>query len=390
MRNPSSKTRRRGAVTPLMALLLVFLLGMVGFSVDMGYIALAESELQSAADSAALAGCSPLMQGFVQYNLPGQSSYNQGVILKNSLDSARTYAKNYASYNAAGGASSLTLNNSDIEFGFTDANYNYTPLPTYTGFPNTIKVTMRRDSSANGGVSLFFAPVLGISSQNLKASAAATLFAGSVNSFSAPPSAHILPATYDVNAWNNFLQTGQDPDGNISLDASGNPEIQVYPSVSAPGNFGQLSLDDNHVGEPTEAGWVQNGMSSSDLSDLVSANLVPLSSHDSTKWDWVGDTGMKQSLVSTLDSYAGTTFYMPLFNPYSTSPYSAGVAQGSQYCYQIVQFVGVKIMPNSSGSVIVEPTGVVDANAVYSCVSPAGTGTLGTSATTFTAPKLTQ
>ena len=385
-----STTHRHGVVTPLSAILLVFLLGMVAFSVDMGYVALAETELQSAADSAALAGCGQLMQGFVQYNLPGQSAANQASILSTAMSSARTSAKNYASYNGAGGAGSLALNDSDIEFGFTDASGNYTPQPTYTGYPNTVKVTMRRDSSANGGVSLFFAPVLGIKSQNLKAVAAATLYTGTINSFSAPPLTHILPATYDVNAWNNFLQTGQDPDGNISLDANGNPEIQVYPSVKAPGNFGQLSLDDNHVGTPVEDNWVANGMSSSDLSDLVNASLVPLSGHDPSKWDWLGDTGMKSSLVMLMDSYAGTTFYLPLYTPYSSSPYSAGIGQGSGYNYQIVTFVGVKIMPSSSHTVIVEPTGVIDPNAIYSAVTPAGTGPQGTSATTFAAPKLTQ
>ena len=381
---------RPGVVTPLAAILLVFLLGMVAFSVDMGYVILSETELQSAADSAALAGCGQLMQGFVQYNLPDQSADNQASIMTTYLGNARTYAKNYASYNGAGGASSLTLNDSDIEFGFTDGSNNYTPQPKYKGYPNTIKVTMRRDSSANGGVSLFFAPVLGVRSQNLKATAAATLYAGQINSFSAPPLTHILPATYDVNAWNSFLATGKDADGNTSLDASGNPEIQVYPSVSAPGNFGQLSLDDNHVGEPNEAGWVTSGITSSDLGNLASSSLIPLSAHDATKWDWVGDTGMKTSLISTMDSCVGTSFYMPLFTPYSTSPYSAGTSSGSHYFYQIVTFVGVKIMPSASNTVIVEPTGVTDPNAIYSAVMPAGTGTLGNSATTFTSPKLTQ
>jgi Flp pilus assembly protein TadG len=390
MRNlPAEK--RHGVVTPLAAILLVFLLGMVAFAVDMGYVVLAETELQSAADSAALAGCGQLMQGFVQYNLPGQSAANQASILSTYLGNARTYAKNFASYNSAGGASSLTLNDSDIEFGFTDGSNNYTPMPTYTGFPNTVKVTMRRDSSANGGVALFFAPVLGVHSQNLKATAAATLYAGVINSFSAPPRSHILPATYDVNAWNNFIKTGQDPDGNTSLDANGNPEIVVYPSVSAPGNFGQLSLDDSHVGTPVEDGWVVDGISTSDLSSLNSASLIPLSSHDSTKWDWQGDTGMKASLVMTIDSYAGSTFYIPLFKPYGSAPsYSAGTGTGSNYYYQIVTFVGVKIMPTSSHNVIVEPTGVTDPNAIYSAVMPAGTGTLGNTVTTFTSPKLTQ
>ena len=44
--------------------------------------------------------------------------------------------------------------------------------------------------------------------------------------------------TYDVNAWNNFLATGQNPDGNTTLDANGNPEITVFPSVKDTGNFG--------------------------------------------------------------------------------------------------------------------------------------------------------
>ncbi len=390
MRKPLAE-KRHGIVTPLAAILIVFLLAMVAFAVDMGYVVLAETELQSVADSAALAGCGQLMQGFVQYNLPNQSAANQASIMSTYLGNARTCAKNYASYNSAGGVSSLTLNDSDIEFGFTDANNTYTPQPTYTGFPNTIKVTMRRDTSANGGVPLFFAPALGVRSQNLKASAAATLYAGIVDSFSAPPLTHILPATYDVNAWNSFIKTGKDPDGNTTLDADGNPEIVVYPSVSAPGNFGQLSLDDSHVGTPVEDGWVANGVATSDLSALSTAGLIPLSSHDSTKWDWQGDTGMKSSLVMTIDSYAGSSFYIPLFTPYSPAPsYSAGTGQGSNYYYQIVTFVGVKIMPTSSHTVIVEPTGVTDPNAIYSAVMPAGTGTLGNSATTFTSPKLTQ
>jgi Flp pilus assembly protein TadG len=391
MRKLPAELRRPGTVTPLAAILLVFLLGMIAFSVDMGYMVLSESELQSAADSAALAGAGQIMQGFVQYNLPGQSATNQATILANAQASARTAAKNFASYNASGGVNSLALNDSDIQFGFTDANNNYTPCPTYTGYPNTVKVTMRRDSNANGALKLFFAPVLGVKTQNLLATASATIEGGTINSFSAPPLTGLMPMTYDVNNWNNFVATGQDPDSNTTLDANGNPVLRIYPSVSAPGNFGQLSLDDNHVGESTEGGWVNNGISSSDLNALTNANLIPLSAHDSTKWDWQGDTGMKQSLVSTINNYVGTTFILPLFNPYSPAPsYSAGTGNGSHYYYQIVQFVAVKIMPDSGGGVTVQPAAVVEPNAVMINIAPAGTGTQGNTVTTFSTPKLTQ
>ena len=387
----TSTQQRRGAVTPLAAILLVFLLGMVAFSVDLGYVVLSETELQSAADAAALAGAGQLMQGFVQYNLPGQSAANKATILSTAEGNAKTYAKNYASYNAAGGVASLTLNDSDIEFGFTDSSNNYTPAPTYTGYPNTIKVTMRRDSSANGDLVLFFAPVLGVKDQTLRATASATLYGGSVNSFSAPPViGGLIPVTYDVNAWNSFLATGKDPDGNITLGVNGYPELTVYPSVSAPGNFGQLSLDDSHEGESTEAGWVNNGISASDLAALKSANLIPLSAHDSTKWDWVGDTGLKASLIATINSHAGQTFLLPLFNPFSSAPsYSAGTGVGSHYYYQIVQFVPVTIVTNSSGGVTVQPVALLEPNAILLNITPAGTGTLGNQVTSFTNPKLT-
>jgi Flp pilus assembly protein TadG len=140
-------------MAPLAAVLMIFLIAMVAFAVDIGWIVLAKTNLQNTADSAALAGADPLMNGYVQYNLTSNSA-TKAAILTASLASARTYAKNFASYNSAGGVSSLTLNDSDIEFGFMDASNNYTPMPTYTGFPNTIKVTMRLDNTANQPLSL--------------------------------------------------------------------------------------------------------------------------------------------------------------------------------------------------------------------------------------------
>ncbi len=64
------------------------LLALTAFAVDMGYIVLIQSDLQNAADSAALAGANKLPNGFVQYNLPGQSSSNQSSVL-NSSESSR-------------------------------------------------------------------------------------------------------------------------------------------------------------------------------------------------------------------------------------------------------------------------------------------------------------
>ena len=54
---------RPGAIVILTALVLVFLFGMISFAVDLGYISIVRSELQSAADAAALAGVDELGHG---------------------------------------------------------------------------------------------------------------------------------------------------------------------------------------------------------------------------------------------------------------------------------------------------------------------------------------
>jgi Flp pilus assembly protein TadG len=381
--------RRLGVIAPLTGILMIFLVGMVAFAVDMGWIVLSQTNLQNAADAAALAGVQPLMNGYVQYSI-AQTSAAQTAALASAQASAKALAKQYAGYNSAGTIKSLTLNDSDIQFGYTDAKNNYSTK--YTGFPNTIKVTLRLDNSANGSLSLFFAPVLGSSSTSLNASAAATIYTGQVNSLTPSSGLGLLPVTYDVNHWNNFVKTGLSPDGTTFTDTNGIPELQVYPSLKTPGTFGQLSLNDSHVGASTEIGWVNSGPAASDIQALIDNNLIPLSGHDPTKWDWLGNTGMKTSLISAINSQAGNTYLLPLFTPVSTSPYQPNIGVGSHTSYNIVQFVGITIMPQPSGAsgVWIEPAAMLNTNFVFTPGSITPAGTAATFTDTFTTPKLSQ
>jgi Flp pilus assembly protein TadG len=404
--------RRRGAVVVLLAILMIPLLAMVAFAVDMAWMTLTKADLQNAADSAALAGAGQLMSGYVQYYLPGQTQ--QSSILSTTQTNAKSYAKNFAGYNAAGGVSSLALNDGDIEYGFTDNNGTYTAASANTSFfPNTVKVTMRRDGTANGSLNLFFGPALGTSKVNLTTTAAATIYTAQVDSFQSnlAQNLKILPMTYDVNHWNNFLKTGQGPDGSTDTAANGAPQLQVYPSIKFTGNFGLLSLDQGNDGASTISGWIANGVSSSDLQNEYNANLLPLSKHDSTKWDWKGDPGLKTSDIHTLSGYVGSSYLLPLFKPLndgSIDPalYAAGTGQGTNYYYNIVEFVAITITAVDNKSVHVQPSSMVVPQALYSAVSTAGTPSyattlplgvtlplLGTNTpllSTFAPPKLTQ
>jgi Flp pilus assembly protein TadG len=392
--------RRSGAIVPFAAFLLVVMIAMVAFAIDTGWIVTARTELQSAADAAALAGADPLMNAYVRYQMAAQNPSNgtngyQTAILTAAMASAQTNAQLYASRNGAGGVSSLTLNANDIEFGFTDANSNYTPYDSNNPvFPNTIKVTMRLDSSANGPLGTFFARVIGTQSVDVTATASATIMGGTANSFNSGTGLNVgmLPLTYDVNDWSNFVKTGQWPDGSTYFSGAGVPELQVFPFVKDTGNFDWLSLDDTHVGASTLWNWVQNGMSPSDIKDLQSAGLIPLSSHPANTWDWLGDTGFKSSDVQSVNNYIGTTFLLPLFNPYNSSSanYAAGSGNGSNFNYDIVQFVGVKIVqpPSANRQVFLQAAAVYDPSIVFQS-APVPAGTTSTLMTTFTYPRLT-
>jgi Flp pilus assembly protein TadG len=415
MKNSPLKSQRQGAVAPLMALLLIPLLAMVAFAVDVGWMVLAQSELQAAADAAALAGAQQLLgqqvynpsaqmynltNGFAQYYLPGQTPQQQSAILSAAKTSSSQTAKNYASYNAAGKVQSLVLNDADIEFGYADNQNppNYTPLPTYTGYPNTVTVTLRLDNQANGPLALFFGPILGMNTINLTATARSSIFGGNIDSFrtSSAFNSRILPMTYDVNHWNYFLQNGQSIDGVVDLDANGTPQLDIYPSIKFTGNFGLLSLDQGNDGASTIRGWIDNGVPASDLKNEFNANLLPLSAHDPTKWDWKGNPGLKTSDIHALANHIGDTYLLPLYKPLDPgnpdpSTYAAGTGNGSHYYYNIVQFVGIKITYVDNKSVVVQPAAMIDPNAVFNKVAPASPPTQSSPlVTTFASPKLTR
>jgi Flp pilus assembly protein TadG len=411
-RRSVNDSHRRGAVTVLVALLAVPFLGMVAFAVDIAWIVQARSDLQNAADAAALAGAEQLMSGFVQYSLPGQTG--KSTILINSESTAKTYAKNFASYNTAGGVSSLVLKDADIQFGFTNAQGSYSTGWNFSGFPNTVKVTMRLDSQANNPLKLFFSPIFGVNSTDVQATAAATIYTGNVINFQAKPgiSGALLPLTLDLNAWNTYVQSGVSSDGTTKSSANGAPQLQVYPSPNtAPGNFGMLSLNDSSNSASDIDSWISNGLSQTDIGNLQTAGLVPLAQPNPGLWSWKGATGFKSSDLNSLP--VGQAFMMPVFEPvvgepgstyeaaagstYQATDKSAGTATigtngvGQNAYYNIVTFVGVQITQlDKSQDAMIQPAAVSDPTAIFDPTSVVPAGTTSQLITTFTTPKLTQ
>jgi len=391
-----STSHRQGAVAPLTAILIVFILGMVAFAVDMGYIVQTKEELESAADSAAMAGAGKLMDYEVQYYF----SANQPALAATASNSATSEAQKFGQKNKGGGVN-LVVNTNDISVGYLASppwqnSFQSTPANT---MPNCVQVTTRRDGTVStGSLALFFAPVLGISNMDLQAKATATSWGGSqaigFKGQTNGPNSLLLPIGLDMNAWNALLNNIAMPSGytkqdnytatqptpsnpypnNVSNGGDGIPELAgIYPNVNAPGNFGLIDLGPNNNSAPAFWNWITNGPSPADLQYLAqNRNGVSGSSTwqatPSNPATVKGGPGLKASDESYLQGIIGQPRIMPLFSSVS--------GQGSNTFYTIVGFAGVTLvdakLTGNGKHITIQPMAAMDQTAIISQTTTAG------------------
>jgi Flp pilus assembly protein TadG len=396
----------------LTALLWVALLAMIAFSIDIGWIVAVRSELQNAADAAALAGAEQLQQQFVLFYAPGQTNQSgvYNYVTTNSADSASpiSTAIRFAGYNQAGNQN-LTVPASDVSFSYYDGT-TFSDPSFPDKFPNTCNVTTRRDGTANGSLGLFFAQILGVNTADLQATASATIYAGDVSSEQAIPnvSAHILPVALDIHKWTNFLQ-GNTTSPWLSGDTSAGPsnalQLQVYPfDTNTPGSFGLVDVGAPANNVPAFRQWIDSGQTPNDITYLLSNNLLPVSLSNPEPWK-VGP-GMKSTLQTNFASVMGQPNLIPLFMPVTpndlaaTSPgdnYVAAAAQGQNATYAIIGFAGVTVTQadgrGNSMNISIQPMSIVDPTTIIGNAKPAQGNVLtqfGTFQTTFTSAKITR
>jgi hypothetical protein len=135
--------RRHGVVAILVAFVIVILLAAAAFSIDVAYMHVTRSELQSATDAAARA-----------------ATYSLGA--EQNTDAARQAAVEVAGKNEVAGVP-LSLSDEDIVFGRSDELSDGTFLFVPGGEPiSAVQIIGRRTGGAlDGPVSLFLGPLLG-------------------------------------------------------------------------------------------------------------------------------------------------------------------------------------------------------------------------------------
>jgi len=152
---------QRGTTAIWFALFLPVLIGFTAVAVDLSRLNLIKTELQNAADAAALAGARSLTAG-------GGTPYNWSA----ASETARTVAtKNYG-------------NGRKLEYALIDPGYWNIPgssfttgtTSTKTGDVPAVRASVPISSAHNNGpVQLFFAPILGISNSNMQATSTAAI-----------------------------------------------------------------------------------------------------------------------------------------------------------------------------------------------------------------------
>jgi len=145
---------RRGAILVLTAIVMVFVMAIVALALDVSYLSLTKTQLQGAADAAALAGAMEL-----------SGTEDPATVRANALAAIQEVA----SHHHNGNQSSLAVDAADVTFGKMSWNSATNSFTTAWGDAqtpyNVVKVRAERDAGGGGSpdnrLPLFFAPIIG-------------------------------------------------------------------------------------------------------------------------------------------------------------------------------------------------------------------------------------
>jgi hypothetical protein len=330
---------RNGTIAILAAIMSVVLIGMVAFSVDIGYVLSAKEELQRTADASALAACGE----FGKRLSNGDSETDAAAF-------ARTTAVQYASLNHVTG-DGITVDSNPcnapeggIVFGYI-ADFSNSLSPFQTGSPNgynAVRIRLDKDSSTNGEVPYYFAKVFGLDGQDLHTEAIAGLV-HSMKGFQAPADGEnldILPYTLDLETWTSFIaNNGSDnyrwnpSSKTVSSGSDGWVEVNLFPQgTGSPGNRGTVDIGGSNNSTADIARQIVEGISAADLA--YHGGKLEFNANGELQLN--GDTGISGGVKDELTSIIGKPRIIPIFSSVS--------GNGNNAQYTIVKWQGIRIM----------------------------------------------
>lgn len=283
------KNERRGAIVVLSALLMAALVGMVAYAIDHGYLLKLQTDLQKAADAAALAGVQDLIR---------QADGTQDVA------AAKQTVINYVRNNLGEEGFQVALD--DIQIGRYDPGSIYSGLQLLNdGTFDTVRVTLRRDGALNPQAPLFFARVFGHDEVALFATGTAVL----QKAQGMEPGAEILPFATPQELWNS-LQPGD------LWSAYGDGKIRDGDGVEVPGNWGTVDVGYTGNSSSDLNDQILDGLRQGDLDALESDGRISHNEYlDSAEPAWMqGDTGLSSGLKQSVQLVHGSKKLIPIYD----------------------------------------------------------------------------
>jgi Flp pilus assembly protein TadG len=378
----------------VMAVGIPIVMGLLALSVDTAVLGVAKSQLQSVADSAALAGANALAT---------QSRLQMGVIQTSDITNAQNQAIQFANYNKVLGDGAVLLSNwtntntgtEDLVVGYMARPLNPTPalatapaggpymspdlqttsamIPNY----NTIVVQASRTATHTGKVPSFFSKIWGNGGSDLHVASAAAVLG--ISGFSSSngggtTNANLFPITLDKTTYAMMLQ-GQTTDsytftpGNytyplavgapngVTNGADGKTESRLYPvGAGYPGNWGTIKIGVSDNSTATISAQIRYGITPAQLATYPGGVIQPDPTTGTIQFE--GNPGISAGVKDDLTSIIGKPIRIPIYDPAQTG------GNGNNLIYTIIAFAPVRILKvNFQGKykyVIIQPAGVPD------------------------------
>lgn len=301
---------RKGGAAVLLCVLMAPLLLLLAFSIDYGFLLFVETNLQRTADQAALAAARDLVPDEV-----GNQDLNQ----------VRETVRQYVKYNLG---DEYEVLDDDIEIG------RYNPATVYSNFEllnngtlDAVRVTIRRNDSANGSVSLYFARLFGNDRAGVVATSTAVMQKGKYIG----PGANVFPFAIEEKAWNR-LDYGE------TASIYGDGRIEDETGKKIPGNWGTVDIGPASNSTASLSYQIRNGLSQNDLDALEADGRIATNEYidANVTIDLNGDTGLSAGLRHAIDDVEGQTRIAPVYK--KTSGGGGGLE------FEIVGWVSLKVV----------------------------------------------
>jgi Flp pilus assembly protein TadG len=373
--------RPRGTVIALAAVMLTFFMAFVALAIDLGVIAVAQAQLQTVADSAALAGARQLATD--------RRMSSTVTDISTEMTAARAKAIAIGQANLVLGHTAQINDNTsnsstgDVVIGYiapgdTTSSMSYATQSTF----NSVKVVALRSSDHVGIVPAIFSRVMGWGGSTLSVTSTATVDIYPIGGFNGNVSqnAAILPIVLSQTNYNYMINgTGGDnytyTSGNysyplsssaangISSGADGLHESVIYPvnDDTGAGNWGTINFGVTNNSSSILGTQVDSGITPTQMQ-----TEFPPNGQVTTPHTFSGNTGISDGIKDNLTNIIGKAVAVPI--------YDTTTGNGNNATYHVIAYAAVRIVAvNMSGNpkyVIVQPAFLNDPTSIPTTTSP--------------------